>query len=68
VGPERIADAARSLERRPPLLATRATQLGVPYAVGRTVDLPRAPTEREWELILADLRETFQARLGLAPL
>jgi hypothetical protein len=62
VAPERIADAARSLERRPALLSTRATQLGIPYAVGRTVDLPRAPTEREWELILADLRETFQAR------
>ena len=40
--------------------------LGMPIAVGRIVDLPRAPTDREWELLVGELRETFnaQGRLG----
>ncbi|HEX5725709.1 MAG TPA: hypothetical protein VFX98_09615 [Longimicrobiaceae bacterium] len=39
-----------------------ATDLGLPVSVGRTVDLPRAPTDREWEVLVAELRETFGAR------
>jgi hypothetical protein len=60
IGPERIAYAAATLEVRGHA-APRRTQLGVPVAVGRTVDLPRTPTDREWELLLAELRETFGA-------
>jgi hypothetical protein len=60
IEPERIAHAAAALEVRGHA-APRRTQLGVPVAVGQTVELPRAPTDREWELLLAELRETFGA-------
>lgn len=61
VAPERIAEAASALDRRPGALARR-TYLGMPVAVGRTVDLPRAPTDREWALLVTELRETFGAQ------
>jgi hypothetical protein len=60
IAPERIAAAAAALELRRGA-APRRTYLGMPVAVGRTVDLPRAPTDHEWELLVADLRETFGA-------
>jgi hypothetical protein len=34
----------------------------MPTSVGRIVTLPRAPTDREWAILVADLRETFAAR------
>jgi hypothetical protein len=37
----------------------RSTTLGMPTVVGRMVDLPRAPTDQEWERLVADLRTTF---------
>jgi hypothetical protein len=61
LAPDRVAEAAAALDRQGALLPRR-TWLGIPYAVGRTVDLPRAPTDREWERLVADLRETFEAR------
>lgn len=60
LSPERIAEAAAAVELRRG--AVRHKDLGMPVSVGRTVDLPRAPTDREWEMIVADLRETFGAR------
>ena len=57
---ERIAGAAAALELRRG--AVRRTDLGMPFSVQRTVDLPRAPTDREWEVLVAELRETFNAR------
>lgn len=60
LAPERVAEAAAALDVRRGAL--RRTTLGMPVGVGRTVDLPRAPTDREWEMIVADLRETFGAR------
>ncbi|HYR08391.1 MAG TPA: hypothetical protein VEQ60_11500 [Longimicrobium sp.] len=60
LSPERIAEAAAAVELRRG--AVRQKDLGMPVSVGRTVDLPRAPTDREWEMIVADLRETFGAR------
>ena len=60
IAPERIAHAAAALELRRGV-APRRTHLGMPVSVGRVVDLPRAPTDREWELLLAELRETFGA-------
>ncbi|HEU0054196.1 MAG TPA: hypothetical protein VFQ39_13510 [Longimicrobium sp.] len=60
LAPERIAEAAAALELRRD--AVRRSDLGMPVAVGRTVELPRAPTEREWEMLVAELRETFSAR------
>jgi hypothetical protein len=60
IAPERIAHAAAALELRG-AASPRRTHLGMPVSVGRTVDLPREPTEREWELLLAELRQTFGA-------
>jgi hypothetical protein len=39
--------------------APRSTTLGMPTGVGRMVSLPRAPTDQEWELLVAELRTTF---------
>lgn len=60
IAPEWIAHAAAALDLRG-ATAPRRTYLGMPVSVGRTVALPRAPTDREWELLLAELRETFGA-------
>ncbi|HEU4884480.1 MAG TPA: hypothetical protein VFT45_19640 [Longimicrobium sp.] len=60
LAPERIADAAASLEVHAGT-APRRTHLGMPVSVGRVVDLPRAPTDREWEQLVVELRQTFGA-------
>lgn len=60
IAPERIAAAASSLERVAPT-APRRTELGMPIAVGRTLALPRPLTDREWGMLVTDLRETFGA-------
>lgn len=60
VAPERIAEAASALDRGA-AAGPRRTYFGMPVSVGRVVDLSRAPTDREWELIVAELRETFGA-------
>lgn len=59
--PSRIAEAARALDTRREVLPGR-TSLGMPISVGRVIELPRAVTDREWELLVAELRETFDAR------
>jgi hypothetical protein len=59
--PERVARAAASLDTRPEPLARR-TLLGSPVSVGRIVDLPRGATDREWQFLVAELRETFGAK------
>jgi len=58
--PELVAEAAQSLDRagRP---ASR-TMLGLPIGVGRTIELGRKLTDEEWERLVVDLRETFDAR------
>jgi hypothetical protein len=61
IAPERIAEAAAALDVRR-VAAPRRTYLGMPVSVSRTVDLPRAPTDREWDMLVAELRETFGAR------
>jgi len=61
LAPERVARAAASLVRRSESLPRR-TLLGAPVSVGRVVELPRAPTDREWEFLVAELRQTFDAR------
>ena len=61
LAPERVAEAASALNTRGVVLPRR-TYLGVPVSVGRTVDLPRTPTDHEWEQLVAELRETFRAR------
>ncbi|MDX1578241.1 MAG: hypothetical protein R3266_07140 [Gemmatimonadota bacterium] len=61
LAPERVAEAAASLDARPAQLP-RQTLLGSPVSVGRIVELPRAPTDREWQFLVAELRETFGAQ------
>jgi len=55
---DRITEAVAAFEahavRRP-----RGTTLGLPTAVGSIVTLPRNPSDREWELLIAELRTTF---------
>jgi hypothetical protein len=60
IPPERIVQAAAALDsRRPPL--PRRTDLGMPVSASHMVEIPRPLTDREWSLVLADLRETFGA-------
>lgn len=61
VAPDRIADAASKVDRRRHAAPAR-TWLGMPVSAGRSVDLPRAPTDREWEMLVGELRQTFRAR------
>ncbi len=61
VEPSRIADAALTLDTRRNVLPRR-TSLGMPISIGRVIDLPRAVTDREWDVLVAELRETFGAR------
>ena len=60
IAPERIAAAAAGLARRP-VQAPRRTSLGVPVSAGRVLELPRALTDREWGLLLGEVRATFGA-------
>lgn len=61
LAPERIADAATAVDRRRSTLPRRK-DLGMPISVSRSVDLPRDLTDREWSLLVAEMRETFNAR------
>ncbi len=61
LAPERVADAAATLDVRSETLPRR-TSLGAPVSVGRVVELPRAATDREWQFLVAELRETFGAK------
>lgn len=56
-----ISRAARALDPSPPAAPSQAF-LGLPVSVGRTLELDHALSERDWELLVADLRATFQAR------
>lgn len=61
LAPARIAQALQEFEGRGEL-APRKSTLGLPATIGRTVSLTRAPTDSEWELIVAELRTTFGAK------
>jgi plasmid stability protein len=56
--PDRITQAAAALEGRGESVP-RGTTLGLPTSVGRVVPLPHSPSDREWELLIAELRTTF---------
>ncbi len=57
---ELVAEAARALDR--PDSQEPKRFLGLPVGVGRTVELGRRLTDQEWEQLVVDLRETFDAR------
>jgi hypothetical protein len=58
IEPARVAEAAASLDARGRPSPVRRS-LGLPIGVSRVVDLPRAPTDREWEQLIAEFRTTF---------
>jgi hypothetical protein len=58
VAPERVAQAAAALEARGEVVPRKMT-FGLPTMVGRVIPLPRNPSDREWELLIAELRTTF---------
>lgn len=61
VSPERIAAAAAGLAASG-VAPRHHTHLGMPVSADHVIDLPRAPTDNEWERVVADLRSTFRAR------
>lgn len=61
LSPDRVAAAAAALDARSEILPRRRL-LGAPVSVGRVVDLPRAMTDREWQILVAELRDTFGAK------
>jgi len=61
LAPSRVAEAAAMLDARSETLPRR-TLLGAPVSAGRVVELPRAATDREWQFLVAELRETFGAK------
>ena len=61
LAPARIAQAVQEFEGRGEPAPPKST-LGLPATIGRTVALTRAPTDSEWELIVAELRTTFGAK------
>jgi hypothetical protein len=57
---ERIAQAAAALGSRwAPV--PRRRDLGMPVTAAHVVDIPRPLTDREWSMVVTDLRETFGA-------
>lgn len=58
IEPARVAQAAELLDARGRAAPVRRS-LGLPVGVSRVVDLPRAPTDREWERLVAEFRTTF---------
>ncbi|MEO7086992.1 MAG: hypothetical protein ABI442_08615, partial [Gemmatimonadaceae bacterium] len=59
IEPARIAGAAQALEARGRVAPVRRS-FGVPVGLSRIVDLPRAPTDREWEQLISEFRTTFE--------
>jgi len=65
ISPEFIEHAAKSV-LRPGSTATSPTAtlsgfLGFPFTVEHTIDLPGPLSDKDWDLLVADLRETFRA-------
>lgn len=58
---ELVAEAAATVDARLETLPRRTT-VGAPVSVGRVVELPRAATDREWQVLVTELRETFGAK------
>jgi hypothetical protein len=60
LAPELVAHAARTLDQPQP--PAPPVFLGLPLGAARTVRLERRMTDDEWERLVVDLRETFNAR------
>src|SRR5687767_2602959 len=60
ISPETVARAAKALEVR--RSGVSRTLLGLPVGVERRVALGRRLTDAEWEHLVVELRDVFQAR------
>lgn len=60
IDPARVAAAAASLDARGRATPVRRA-FGLPVELTRIVELPRAPTEREWEQLISSFRTQFGA-------
>jgi hypothetical protein len=60
ISPDAVAQAAQALDIRQ--AAASRTFLGLPIGVARTVNLNRRLTDQEWEQLVVQLREVFNAR------
>lgn len=60
IAPDAVAHAAASLDHSDH--PARRSFLGFPIGVGRSLELDRRLTEEEWERLVVDLRDTFDAR------
>src|SRR5690242_2363980 len=60
IAPSAVAAAAKSLVSA--AAPEGRTFLGLPVSVGRTVNFDRKLTEDEWEQLVVELREVFNAR------
>ncbi|MEO5568795.1 MAG: hypothetical protein ABIR92_09895 [Gemmatimonadaceae bacterium] len=60
IAPEAVAHAAQTLNDTG--APTDRRFIGFPIGVGRSVELDRKISEQEWEQIVVDLRQTFDAR------
>jgi len=60
IAPELVVHAAASLVQVGS--STSRKFLGLPIGVGRTIELDRQLSQDEWERLVVDLRETFDAR------
>jgi hypothetical protein len=60
IEPSAVAAAAKTLV--PAAAQEGGTFLGLPVSVGRTVNFDRKLTEDEWEQLVVELREVFNAR------
>jgi hypothetical protein len=62
IEPARVAQAAQKLDARGTTPAPVRRFLGLPVGMTRVVDLPRAPTDREWEQLISQFRTTFESQ------
>ena len=62
MSPEAIARAAQSLDQTARPQTQPQTWLGLPVAVGQTIEVDRPFTDADWERLVGDLRATFNAR------
>ena len=65
IEPERVAQAAAHLAARGRVSPVRRS-FGMPVGMTRVVELPRAPTDREWERLIAEFRTTFGTQGGIS--
>jgi hypothetical protein len=65
IEPARISEAAARLGARGKTAPTRRS-FGLPVGMTRVVELPRAPTDREWEQLISQFRTTFGTQGGIS--